>query len=143
MRKIRLIMFSIFGLIATIPFIIGCLFLNKKQANKMSEVLNDLLDSLTENQDEPKTIEDKIFLNDVDITQDDYERGTNRNLSVECRLCGENTPRGKFYRKRNATSDNDPYLFICRECYHLLPEDKQTLTEQRVNDLFEERIYNE
>lgn len=140
MRKIRLVLFTIFGLIAVVPFIIGCLFLDKKQSKKISEMLSDWVDSLQDCKKEPKTIEDSIFLNDVELTQDDYERGTNKDLSVECRMCGENTPRGKFYRLKNAVDSNTPYLFICRDCYHLLPADKTELDEQRINDLFEERI---
>ena len=143
MQKIRLVLFGIFGILAVIPFTIGCLFLNKKQASKISEMLGDWLDALEDSKTEPITIEDRMFLNDVELTQEDYERGTNKNLSVECRMCGENTRRGKFYKKKDVKDSNDPYSFICRDCYHLLPVDKKALNEQRVNDLFDERIYNE
>ena len=140
MRKIRLLFFTLFGIMAIVPFVIGCLFLDKKQANKITEMLWDWLDSLEEEDIEPHTIEDSIFINDANLTQEDYERGTNKNLSVECRICGENTKRGKFYKKKDAKDNNEPYLFICRECYHMLPPDKQTLTEQQIDDLFQEKV---
>lgn len=140
MQKIRTIIFMVFLVISAIPLFIGSLFLSKKQIRKVTEVLDDIASSISEGNNEPKTIEDAILLEETNLTQEDYERGTNRNLSVECRMCGENTKRGKFYKRIVADSNETPYLFICRDCYHLLPQDKSELTSTHLEELFQEKV---
>lgn len=125
MQKIRLFLFGIFGLIGAVFFIIGAVFLNKKQSRKLGILLEEVVENLEDWKKEPTTVEDKLFLEDTKLTQDMYRKGTNKDLSIECSICGCNTPRGKYFARRdNDNPDSQqPYSLICRECWEELPTD--------------------
>lgn len=73
---------------------------------------------------ENRTIEDEIFDEIAGVlTKKDYIPGTNEDLTIACRICGENTKRGKYYvRVIEEPRMSTPYLFICPECYNSLQE---------------------
>lgn len=126
MQKIRLFLFSIFGVLGGLLIALGGLFLNKKQSTKLVLVLQELADTLEEWKVKNVSIEDKIFIEDTRLTKDMYKKGTNKDLSVECRICGENTPRGKYFVRTDSTPDSQqPYMFICKDCWNQLPEDEE------------------
>lgn len=126
MQKIRTFIFVAFASVGAIFFVLGGLFLNKKQANKFALLLEELLTTLKELRQEPTTVEDKMFIEDTRLTQDMYAKGTNKDLSIECRICGDNTPRGKYYARTDGTPDSlKPYNFICKDCYNQLPLDEE------------------
>lgn len=125
MQKIRLFLFGIFGFIGVLFLIIGAIFLNKKQTRKLNILLEEAVENLDEWRKEPTTIEDKLFLEDTRLTQDMYRRGTNKDLSIECRICGDNTQRGKYFVRcdSDCPTPDDPYSFICPHCWEELPCD--------------------
>ena len=133
MRKIRLFFFIIFTMIAVVPFVIGTLFLSKKQIKKLSELFEDIQEAIQETSSEPNTIEDDMLFSNTQLTQEFYRRGTNKNLSVECRLCGTTTPRGKYYCRKNPLDNGVNYAFICRECFHSLPVDENERIRKYLN----------
>lgn len=124
MQKIRIILFGFFAVIGSIFFIIGAVFLNRKQSRKLTILLEEFIELVQDWKSEPTTIEDKLFLEDTKLTQDMYKKGTNKDLSIECRICGENTTRGKYFvRKDSAGNPDTPYNFICKDCWNELPSD--------------------
>ena len=127
MQKLRLILFGLFGIIGSIFFIIGAIFLNKKQHRKLSLILEEVVETLEDWRKEPNTIEDVLFLEDVRLTQDMYKKGTNKDLTIECSICGDNTPRGKYFARKDTDGidSNQPYNLICKECWDRLPCDEE------------------
>lgn len=94
----------------------------------MEVVLDKIESVLSDFKEELVTIEDKILMAEMEVCQDDYKEGTNPDLSVTCRICGENTPRGKYYCRIDGEKDSSmDYMFICKDCYRILPEDKEEL----------------
>lgn len=132
MRKIRLLMFVLFGLIAVIPLTIGSLFLDKKQARKLSNLLEDWANDLKGSK-EPKTLEDDMLLATTQLHQELYHKGSNKDLSIECRLCGKVTPRGRYFARKDAREEHVPYVFICGECYDSLPVDEDERVKEYLN----------
>lgn len=130
MEKIRLIIFSIFGFIGALFLVIGAIFLNKKQTRKLTYLLEEFEEQLLEwkGSREPISIEDKMLYQEYGLTQTIYDKGTNKDLSVECCLCGEVTPRGKYFKRNDTLADTHrPYNFICKNCYNSLPFDEREL----------------
>ena len=82
MQKFRLVLFGFFGIIGSIFFIIGAIFLNKKQHRKLALILEEVVETLEDWRKEPNTIEDVLFLEDVRLTQDMYKKGTNKDLTI-------------------------------------------------------------
>lgn len=108
-------------------FSIAICFLNSKQRKKLTDILDIVLFELQYgeyNDPEPQTIEDILFQDCVDLTKQDYHKGTNSDLTIECRMCGENTRRGKYYARNGVTDTNQDisYMFICPKCYKELPD---------------------
>lgn len=125
MRTIRLVLFSIFGLIGSIFFLIGAIFLSKRQSRKLTLLLEEVVDTLENWKAKPMTVEDKIFLQDSHLLQNMFERGKNKDLTIECSVCGEVTPRGIYYRRKSDKPDSSlPYNFICKDCFEGLPADE-------------------
>lgn len=130
MQTIRKIIFGIFGIFAVLFLCVGVCVLDKKQRKKMEILLESIAETVEEFKEEVLTIEDDIFVAETELTKEDFVKGTNKDLSIECRICGENTPRGKYFTRRNEAPDSQqPYAFICRECYHSLPADKEEWLE--------------
>ena len=122
-RKIISICFLVLG---ALNFAIAEVFMTKEHRDKLDVVLEDVLSNLKSMEEdfEPETIEDILFKDLVDLTQKDYHKGTNEDLTVECRMCGENTKRGKYYARNNDEPDSTlAYMFICPKCYRRLPNE--------------------
>ena len=122
-NKICKLIAIFFMLMGVLFFAIAMMWLSDKQRRRLEDILEGVLFELQYG-DEPanETIEDILFKDLVDLTKDDYEKGTNPDLTIECRMCGENTKRGKYYKRKEAESNDTPYLFICRDCYEELPD---------------------
>lgn len=73
---------------------------------------------------ENRTIEDKIFdYLTGGLRKKDYVKGSNEDLTIECRMCGDNTKRGEYYVRLQKEPDSTyPYGFICPDCYNHLKE---------------------
>lgn len=126
MQRLRFFIFGFFGFIGVLFLLFGSLFLNRKQSRKLSLLLEEATASMQSIQKEPSTIEDILFLEDAQLTQDMYKKGTNKDLTIECRICGDNTPRGNYYALKDCTSENlSPHCLICEDCYNNLPEDRE------------------
>ena len=98
--------------------------LTKAQREKTKKLLLDVERVLDDREEliPECTIEDEIFSACTNVYKDCYDKGTNEDLTVECRMCGVNTKRGDYY-KRNDLIEPDstlPYLFICPDCYNSL-----------------------
>lgn len=133
MQTFRKLIFGVFAILAVLFLFIGIVALNKKQRRKMEELLDKLVETVEDFKDEVLTIEDEMLLAEMEVTQEDYRKGTNEDLSVECRICGENTPRGKYYCRKDCTTPHVPYAFICKDCYRILPKDEDEKMELRLS----------
>lgn len=122
MQMIRKIFFTIFACIGALFLIAGVSCLNKRQRITMELLLEEIKTTVEGFRDEAETIEDKMLKEQITLTKKDYIKGINQDLSVECRMCGEITPRGKFYKRVDAQDNNTPYLVICEKCYRWLED---------------------
>lgn len=123
MQMIRKFFFTIFVFIGALFLIAGVSCLNKKQRKAMELMLDKIKDTVEDFRVEVETIEDMMLKEEISVTKKDYTRGTNEDLSIECRICGENTRRGEYYKRVDGEDNDIPYLFICKNCYDWL-EDK-------------------
>lgn len=128
MQTIRKCLFAILGSIGVVFLLIGMGCLDKKQRKNLSILLDELSWSVDNLAKDSVSIEDKMFEQEVGLTRTDYAKGTNEDLSVECRMCGEVTPRGKYYKRVGVETNEAPYLVICEDCYKSLPLTEEYLT---------------
>lgn len=119
---IRKFFFTIFAFVGALFLIVGVSCLNKRQRRTMELILDKIKDAVEDFKDEVETIEDRMLKEQITVTKSDYVKGTNQDLSVECRMCGEVTPRGKFYKRVDANDGEVPYLVICEDCYKWLED---------------------
>ena len=124
-NKIRFGIAYIIGTFGMGIMLLAVSCLTKAQRDKTKQLLLDV-ERVLDERDYPLegcTIEDEIFSACSEVYKDNYGEGTNEDLTVECRMCGVNTKRGRYY-KRNDLLEPDstlPYLFICPDCYNSLP----------------------
>lgn len=124
-NKIRFGIAYIIGAVGIAILLLAGCCLTKEQRDKTRRALEGLEKTLDCGIDtcECVTIEDEIFSACANVYKENYSEGTNEDLTVECRMCGVNTKRGKYF-KRNDLLEPDsslPYLFICPDCYNSLP----------------------
>ena len=116
----RFIFYSL-AIIAIFFLLLGAIFLVRKDKSSLAKVLDILTKELEElKEKEPMTIEDEIFNACCNVSKANYDKGTNEDLSIECRMCGENTKRGEYYKRIDCIDPDAelPYLFICKDCYN-------------------------
>lgn len=128
-RNIRRFFFFLFASLGVVWLVIACVFLKRNERDKVINDLELLSDTLTKTVAEVKakkerSIEDEIFNSMAKVRQSMYRAGTNQDLTVECRMCGEVTARGEYYARCDQAYPDEqlPFLFICPDCYDGLEE---------------------
>lgn len=128
-NTLRFIIFYLLSAIGGAFILLGSIVLTKGQTTKIHEVLDSLSRKISSEEEttynkhfEPRTIEDEIFSACAKIDKENYRKGTNQDLSIECTLCGKNTKRGEYYARNDVldTGAPLPYMFICNDCYEEL-----------------------